>query len=222
MKLCCSLFVVALLFSSSANGGGKVTSLLDNFGRVAASKSRGLVSKATWALAAGVIVCTGLSCDSNTVIRVAGQTTQHTETTVQVNYGLQRMYYVIDGIAWPYHAVDVPDYGMPDYGYPEVMDQDCDYVPMDVMDDTAVLDHEHVGADVAYLPPTEEGGEPYYNYGKVIGYYGAGFYEVEVLAWSVTYTYTERTTLNHSYTVLIDSTLNEDNGGIILDVVELE
>ncbi len=217
MKLWCSLFVVALLFSSSASGGGRAVSLLDKFGRVAASKSGGLVSKAAGVLAAGVIACTGLSCDTNTVIRVAGQTTQHTEATVQVNYALQRMYYVIDGIAWPYHAVDVPD-----YGYPEVVDRDCNYVPMDVMYGTDVPDHEYVGADVAYLSPPYEGGDPYYHYGKVIGYYGSGFYEVEVLSWSVTYTYTERTTLNHSYTVLIDSTLNADDGGIVLDIGELE
>ena len=217
MKLCCSLSVVALLFSSSASGGGRVASLLDKFGRVAASKSGGLVSKAAGVLAAGVIACTGLSCDSNTVIRVAGQTTQHTEASVQVSYTLQRMYYVIDGIAWPYHAVAVPD-----YGYPEVTNRDCDYVPMDVMYDTAVPNHEYVGADVAYLSPPYEGGDPYYNYGKVTGYYGNGFYEVEVSSWSISYSYSERTTFNSSYTVLIDSTLSAEEGGTILDAGELE
>lgn len=216
----CGLFVVALLVSSSARSGGRVAALFSKLGHAVTGKSSGLVSKATGVLAVGFIVCAGLSCDTNAVIKITE--TVHTERDVQVNYSYQQMYFVIDGIAWPYHAVAVPDYGVPDYGYPEVIDRECDYVPMEVMYGNTVPDHEYVGAEVAYLSPPYEGEDPYYHYGTVKDYYGNGFYEVEVSSWSASYSYRERTTLTRTYTVLIDATLSADNGGIILEAVELE
>lgn len=95
-------------------------------------------------------------------------------------------------------------------------------MPMEMMYDTAVPDHEYVGDDVVYISPPYGDVDPYYNYGKVKRYYNNGFYEVEVYSWSESYSYTERTTLQSTFTVLIDSTISADEGGIFLDIGELE
>ena len=215
MKMWCSLFVVALLVSSSASADGRLAALFAKLNPVSASKSSGLLTKAAGLFTAGFIACTGLSCDTQTVIKITEQV--HTEREVHVSYNYQQMYYVINDVAWPYHVVD-----MPDYGYPEVVDYDCDYIPMEVMYGNAVSDHDYIGDDIAYLSPPPGGGDPYYNYGKVKKYYGNGFYEVEVSSWSESYSYTERTTLTRTYTVLIDASLNADNGGVFLDIGVLE
>ena len=137
-----------LLLSSSAQGSGRVATWFDKLGGMMASKSSGLVSKAAGLFTVGAIACTLMSCDTKAVIKV--KETVYTETEVRVDYSYQQMYYVIDGIAWPYHAVVV------DSGYPEVINHDCNYVPMETMQSTYVPDHEFVGADVAYTSPAPD------------------------------------------------------------------
>ena len=219
MKLWGSLLVIALFAGSStsiaARGGGQLTTWFNKLGHSITSNASQLLRTATGLGVAGIFACTMMSCDTRTVIKV----TETVETEREVRFdSYQEMYYVIEGVAYPYHVVSVPYYGTPQYGYPEVVNYDCDSVPMEVIYETDVPEHEYIGADVAYLSPPPNGYiDPYYNYGKVKKYYGDGFYEVEVLAWSESYTYTERTKLTRTYTVLIDASLSSEEGGIILD-----
>ena len=216
MKLWGSLLVIALFMGSStsmaARGGGQLTTWFSKLGHSITGNASQFVRMATGLGVAAFFACTTMSCDTNTVIQV----TEKVTTTRTVHFdSYQEMYYIIEGVAWPYSAVAVPDYGEPDYGYPEVVDYDCAYVPMEGVSETSVSDNEYIGDDIAYLSPPYEGGDPYYHYGKVKNYYGDGFYEVEVLSWSQSFTYTERTELERTYTVLINSSSSLQGEGTI-------
>lgn len=214
MKLWGSLLVIALLTGSSTSiaARGGLTTWLGKFGHSITGNTSQLVRTATGLGMAAFFACSTMSCDTNAVIKITE--TIETEREVQFD-SYQEMYYIIDGIAWPYDAVAVPDYGVPDYGYPEVVDYDCAYVPMEMMYGKDMPEHEYIGDDIVYTPPYA-GKDPYYHYGKVKNYY-RGFYEVEVLSWSQSYSYTERTKLTKTYTVLIDATLSAEEGGVVLD-----
>ena len=199
------LFAVALLVFSNVGFSGKLATFFSKLGRTATNST---IGRAAVGMGTAALISCGLTaCDGTAVVKITETARVESETHVNASYEhifVHQVYYIMDGIAWPYYAID------PGYGYPDVIDGNADYIEMEGVSDLADLpDHQAIGMEVSYLtPPPGDTIDPYYTYGMVRRVYPGEIYEIEINSWSENYSIVERTELERTFTIIIDGSLS--------------
>ena len=221
MKACCVTWGLVLLVCAAGAAGeasGKQwpAPQLERLGQVLGTEGRAFARKFLHPVAniaaAGIIICTGFSCDTVTTNNILTdlQTPETLSSAMQTNV----TYYIIDDKAWPHTAVAISL----DNGWLDLVEDDSFSIPMAALHDLAVLGHEAIGLEVSHLPPPDYDNHfLYIHYGKVTNFYSSGYLEVLIDSWSIhdrRNRKKDKQPLAHSYRILVDETVSVGMGGV--------